>query len=66
MRILNLYAGLGGNRKLWNEVVPGVSITAIELNHKIAKVYRELNPKDEVIITDAHKYLLENHQNTHR
>ena len=63
MRILNLYAGLGGNRKLWNEVVPGVSITAIELNHKIAKVYRELNPEDEVVIADAHQYLLENHQN---
>ena len=63
MRVLNLYAGLGGNRKLWNEVVPGVSITAIELNHKIAKVYRELNPEDEVIIADAHQYLLENHQN---
>ena len=62
MRVLNLYAGLGGNRKLWNEVVPGVSITAIELNHKIAKVYRELNPEDEVIIADAHQYLLENHQ----
>ena len=62
MRVLNLYAGLGGNRKLWNEVVPGVSITAIELNHKIAKVYRELNPEDEVIIADAHKYLLENYE----
>ena len=63
MRVLNLYAGLGGNRKLWNEVVPGAIVTAVELNEKIAKVYQELNPADEVIIADAHQYLLENHQN---
>ena len=63
MRVLNLYAGLGGNRKLWNEVVPGANITAVELNPKIAKVYQELNPEDELIIADAHQYLLENHQN---
>lgn len=63
MRILNLYAGLGGNRKLWNEVIPGVMVTAVELNEKIAKVYKNLNPTDEVIIADAHQYLIENHQN---
>ena len=63
MKILNLYAGIGGNRKLWNEVAPGANITAVELNPKIAKVYQELNPEDKVIIADAHQYLLENHQN---
>lgn len=60
MKILNLYAGIGGNRKLWDEVVPGVTITAVEIDPKIAKVYKQQNPNDEVIIEDAHKYLIEN------
>jgi DNA (cytosine-5)-methyltransferase 1 len=55
MKILNLYAGIGGNRKLWI----GHEITAIENNEEIAKVYKELFPGDEVIIADAHQYLLE-------
>jgi len=56
MKILNLYAGLGGNRKLW----PGhCDVTAVELDPKIAKVYQKLNPNDKVIVGDAHKYLLE-------
>ena len=63
MKILNLYAGIGGNRKLWNDVVPGATITAIEKDIKIAAVYQELNQNDEVIIGDAHKYLLDNHSN---
>ena len=62
MKILNLYAGIGGNRKLWNEILPGAKVTAVELDIKIAKVYKELSPNDEVIIGDAHQYLLENHE----
>jgi DNA (cytosine-5)-methyltransferase 1 len=54
MKILNLYAGLGGNRKLWENV----EVTAVELNPEIAKVYSELYPKDTVIVGDAHEYLL--------
>lgn len=56
MRILNLYAGIGGNRKLWGD---GHEITAIEYVPEIAKIYQDFFPKDKVIITDAHQYLLE-------
>ena len=55
MRILNLYAGIGGNRKLWK----GVDVVAVENNPQIAKRYQDFFPKDKVIITDAHQYLLE-------
>lgn len=55
MKILNLYAGIGGNRKLWGDED---QIVAIENNPEIAKIYKENFPKDEVIITDAHEYLL--------
>lgn len=57
MKILNLYAGLGGNRKLWKNA----QITAVEKNEKIAAVYSRLYPDDELIIGDAHQYLLEHH-----
>jgi len=58
MKILNLYAGIGGNRKLWE----GHDITAIEYDPKIAAVYQKLYPNDEVIVCDAHQYLLDNFQ----
>lgn len=54
MKVLNLYAGLGGNRKKWG----GVKVTAVELNREIAKFYSDHFPEDETIITDAHDYLL--------
>lgn len=56
MKILNLYAGIGGNRKLWGD---NHDIIAVELNPDIAKVYQDFFPNDKVIITDAHQYLLE-------
>ena len=56
MKILNLYAGIGGNRKLWGEEN---EVVAIENNENIAKVYKDMYPNDEVIVTDAHQYLLE-------
>jgi len=59
MKILNLYAGLGGNRKLWPETC---KVTAVEYNPQIADVYKSLYPNDNVIVGDAHKYLLEHHQ----
>jgi len=55
MKILNLYAGIGGNRKLWGDEH---EITAVEYMPDIAKVYQDHFPKDKVIITDAHDYLL--------
>ena len=56
MKILNLYAGLGGNRKDWGNEH---EITAIELEPKIAEVYKANFPNDNVIIADAHEFLLE-------
>jgi len=53
-KVLNLYAGIGGNRKLWEDV----DVTAVEWDEEKAEVYRDHFPDDEVIVTDAHKYLL--------
>jgi len=55
MKVLNLYAGIGGNRKLWK----GVDVTAIEMNPKIAAIYQDFFPDDKVVVGDAHQYLLE-------
>ena len=51
--VLNLYAGIGGNRKHWENV----EVTAIEYNEEIANVYKQLHPNNNVIVTDAHDYL---------
>ena len=59
MNVLNLYAGLGGNRRLWDEV----KVTAVEFNADIANVYCHLYPADNVIVGDAHQYLLDNFKN---
>lgn len=56
MKILNLYSNIGGNRKLWGTEH---QITAVELDPKIAAVYKDLWPNDTVIVADAHQYLLE-------
>ena len=56
MKILNLYAGIGGNRKLWGN---DHEITAIENDPNVAAIYKDMYPNDTVIVTDAHKYLLE-------
>jgi len=53
MKVLNLYAGIGGNRKLWKDV----EVTAVEIDEQIASIYRDFFPNDEMIITDAHSYL---------
>ena len=58
MKILNLYAGIGGNRKLWGDEH---EITAVEINNEIAAVYSYNFPNDKMIITDAHFYLLEHY-----
>lgn len=56
MKILNLYAGIGGNRKLWGDEH---DITAVEIDPDIAAVYQQLFPNDTVIVADAHQYLLD-------
>ena len=56
MKVLNLYAGIGGNRKLWGE---DVEVTAVEMNPKIAEIYQDFFPNDKVVVGDAHQYLLD-------
>jgi len=58
LKVLNLYAGIGGNRKLWTNV----DVTAVEINPNIAKIYQDFFPEDKVVIGDAHKYLLEHYK----
>lgn len=54
MKILNLYAGIGGNRKLWGNKH---EITAVEIEPNIARIYQDYFPNDNVIVGDAHEYL---------
>ena len=58
MKVLNLYAGIGGNRKLWKDV----DVTAVEINPDIAKVYSDFFPQDKMIVADAHDYLLQHYK----
>jgi DNA (cytosine-5)-methyltransferase 1 len=58
MKVLNLYAGIGGNRKLWTDV----EVTAVEHNQEIAGIYTEYFPDDKLIVGDAHEYLLKNYK----
>lgn len=58
MKVLNLYAGIGGNRKLWR----GVDVVAVENNKHVAAIYQEFFPDDFVLVMDAHKYLLDHHK----
>ena len=60
MKILNLYAGIGGNRKLWGSEH---EITAIEYDQATADVYHAYFPNDEMLVTDAHEYLIKNYMN---
>lgn len=55
LKVLNLYAGIGGNRKLWTDV----EVTAVEYDPKIAAIYQDHFPNDTVVVADAHAYLLE-------
>lgn len=58
VKVLNLYAGIGGNRKLWENV----DVTAVEIDPDIAEVYRHFFPQDTVIVGDAHDYLVKHHK----
>ena len=59
MKILNLYAGIGGNRRLWGDEH---EVVAVEYDESIASIYQDLYPNDTVIVADAHKYLLDVHR----
>ena len=55
MNVLNLYAGIGGNRKMWD-----ATVTAVERQEDIAAAYKSQYPDDIVIVGDAHEYLSAN------
>lgn len=55
-KVLNLYSGLGGNRKNWTNC----TVTAVETDERIASVYKRMYPSDNVVIGDAHEYLQKN------
>ena len=58
MKVLNLYACLGGNRLLWEDC----KVTAVELDPELARMYQERFPNDTVIVADAHQYLLDHYK----
>tara|TARA_R110000796_G_scaffold155652_1_gene272270 strand:- start:1 stop:645 length:645 start_codon:yes stop_codon:yes gene_type:complete len=58
MKVLNLYACLGGNRLLWDDC----EVTAVELDEEAARLYQERFPNDKVIVADAHQYLLNHYK----
>lgn len=59
MKILNLYACLGGNRYKWGDEH---EITAVEWDEELAKLYKERFPNDKVVVVDAHQYLLNHYK----
>jgi DNA (cytosine-5)-methyltransferase 1 len=61
IKVLNLYACLGGNRYKWDEVA-NIDVTAVEYDAEIAKAYQERFPNDKVIVADAHQYLLDHYK----
>ncbi|NDG52023.1 MAG: DNA cytosine methyltransferase [Flavobacteriia bacterium] len=59
MKILNLYACLGGNRYLWSDEH---EVTAVEYDEELARMYKERFPNDNVIVTDAHQFILDHYK----
>ena len=66
MKVLNLYACLGGNRFKWDEVAElagiKIEVTGVELDPEAARLYQERFPNDIVIVADAHQYLLDHYK----
>lgn len=58
IKVLNLYACLGGNRYKWTNC----QVTAVELDPELARMYQERFPDDKVIVADAHQYLLDHYK----
>lgn len=65
LKILNLFAGLGGNRKFWDDVARekgiNIEVTAVEFDPEIAKAYTKRYPNDNVIVGDAWDYVAKNY-----
>jgi len=55
IKILNLHAGIGGNRKGWKN--ENIDVTAVEYDSELANIYKQFYPKDKVIVDDANDYL---------
>ena len=55
MKVLNAYAGIGGNRHLWPDEW---EITAVELDERVAAEYARRYPQDTVLVEDAHAFIL--------
>jgi DNA (cytosine-5)-methyltransferase 1 len=53
VKVLNLYAGLGGNRDLWENC----SVTSVEYDDAIAEVYAAKFPHDKTVVGDALEYV---------
>ena len=58
LKVLNLFAGIGGNREKWGDKH---DITAVELDSSIAEVYADRYPNDKLVIGDAVEYLLKHY-----
>lgn len=58
-KVLNLFAGIGGNRRDWGD---NVEVTAVEYNEEIASIYSTFFPNDKVFVEDAHKFLAKNYR----
>ena len=67
IKVLNLYACLGGNRYKWDEVAEqaqvDMEVTAVELDPEAARLYQERFPNDSGMVSDAHQYLVDNFKN---
>ena len=66
LKVLNLYACLGGNRfkrdSVAEEAGIELEVTAVELDPELARLYQERFPNDKVVVADAHQYLLDHYQ----
>ena len=56
IKVLNLYAGIGGNREKWT----GCDVTSVEFDPDIAEVYAKRFPGDKLVVGDALGYTQEN------
>lgn len=60
IKILNLYSGIGGNRKLWGN---DNYICSVEKNIDILNIYKDIFKNDTIVNDDAHSFLLKNFYN---
>lgn len=56
LRVLNAYAGIGGNRHLWPA---SWKVTAVEYDERVAAEYARRYPDDVVLVEDAHAVVME-------